>query len=114
MSYVTQPTSSDPIMCQMPKKARETARRALSVLESGANQFGTHAGISMAVAISAGRRVDCRKVSQFFPRWERRYRDERRRGHTAKTSAIVGAWELWGGDSARRFALARVRESEGA
>lgn len=95
----------------MPKKARENARRALAVLDSGVNQFGTDAGISMAEAISAGRRVDCRKVSQFFPRWERKYRAERRMGHTAKTSAIVGAWELWGGDSARRFALARVRDS---
>jgi len=94
----------------MPKKARKAARRALDVLFSRENKFGTPAGVAMAMSISAGRRVDCRKVLQFFPRWESRYRAAKKQGHDARTSAVVGAWELWGGDAARKFAAQRVRK----
>jgi hypothetical protein len=66
----------------------------------------------MAKAMAAGKAVDARKVSHFFPRWRTRIAEREALGWTPMDDKIVGASDLWGGPPGDRFAQRAVERAE--
>ncbi len=110
------PRSLDPVWGVMPKAAQARARRALKALDKlpVSRQFGTATGLSMARAIAAGKEVDMRKVSHFFPRWRRRIEVREAAKLTPMDDKIVGASDLWGGPAGDRASLRAVERVDRA
>ncbi len=108
------PRSLDPVWGVMPKAAQARARRALKALDKlpMSRQFGTATGLAMARAMAAGKEVDMRKVSHFFPRWRRRIVAREREGLTPMDNKIVGASDLWGGPAGDVASVRAVKPDE--
>jgi len=108
------PTSADPVWVVFPKTAQRRAKRALDALKvlPKSRQFGTATGRAMARAMAAGKAVDARKVSHFFPRWRTRIRDREVLGWTPMDDKVIGASDLWGGPPGDRFAVQAVERAE--
>lgn len=68
----------------------------------------------MARAMAAGKAVDARKVSQFFPRWRSRIAKRETLGWTPMDDKIIGASDLWGGPPGDLFAQRAVEKAEKA
>ena len=108
------PRSLDPVWGVMPKAAQARARRALKALDRlpVSRQFGTATGLSMARAMAAGKEVDMRKVSHFFPRWRRRIEVREAAKLTPMDDKIVGASDLWGGPAGDIASVRAVKPDE--
>jgi len=96
---------------RLPKEARRLARSALKVRAElpPSRRYGTPAGVGMAAAIARGDTVDAARVygflSRFRPAYQLAVRSKRR---SPRTSKVVGAYMLWGGEPAYRYLSERV------
>jgi hypothetical protein len=108
------PATSRPVWVVFPKAAQRRARGALKALKAlpPSRRFGTPVGISMARAMAAGKAVDARKVSHFFPRWREKILARERLGLTPMEDKIVGASDLWGGLFGDAFATREVERAD--
>ena len=106
------PRSESPVWATFPARYRRKPRQALEALKRlpKSRQFGTPAGKSMALAIVAGKAVDMRKLTHFFPRWYSRI--VARRGLTPMDDKIVGAAWLWADLDGYEYAKSIVAKAD--
>lgn len=96
---------------RLPKEARRLARSALKVRAElpPSRRYGTPSGVGMAVAISRGDTVDAQRVFGFLSRFRPAYQLAlKQKRKSPRTSKVVGAYMLWGGEPAYRYLAGRL------
>ncbi len=111
------------VLVKPPKSAQKAARAALNLrarlpasrrggLEPfEAAQLGITSGVAQARRIAAGHGVDARQVAAFFARHAGNVMRARLEGKSAAESKAIQAWQLWGGDTMRRAAMAAAAQA---
>ncbi len=87
----------------------KSKRGGLTTQEAGA--MGVGSGVARARDIIAGKSLDARQVKRFFDRFGRRISEAKKAGHTMATSKVLQDDGLWGGEPAKKAAIAALREA---
>lgn len=112
------------LMTQGPKAAQRIAARMLEDRETlpiskrggleadQALALGITSGVSQARRIASNKKVDAYQVLRFFKRFENRFLEALADGKNWRTSKVIQAWELWGGDPMFAHVSRLVRKNE--
>ena len=93
---------------------REAARLAQRALDARgglplSRRYGTPAGLAQARRIARGEPVDAARTRAFLARFRPAYQlAMRSKRRSPRTSKVVGAYMLWGGEPAYRYLAKRV------
>lgn len=84
-------------------------RGGLTTQEAGRQGVGS--GVARARDIIAGKSLDARQVKRFYDRFGPRIEAAKKAGKTMATSKVLQDDGLWGGEPAKKAAIAAIRKA---
>jgi len=87
----------------------KSKRGGLTTQEAGKQGVGS--GVARARDIIAGKSLDARQVKRFYDRFGPRIEAAKKAGKTMATSMVLQDDGLWGGEPAKKAAIAAIRKA---